>query len=54
MGRYCGRGGWMRVLGLALIAAGALLLVCVIPPKFWVALLGVALIGIGAILWKVG
>ena len=56
MGRYCGRGqnGWMRVLGLALIAAGTLLLVCVIPPKFWVALLGVVLIGIGVVLWKIG
>ena len=56
MGRYGSRGrnGWMRVLGLALIAAGALLLVCVIPPKFWAALLGVVLIGIGVVLLKIG
>lgn len=44
----------MRVLGLVLILLGALLLVCVIPPKFWAALLGVALIGVGAVLLKIG
>lgn len=46
--RGCGRG--KGICGLALIAAGALLLIISLPIKFWIVVLGCGLILAGLLL----
>lgn len=57
MGRICFGGSGNRTtkaIGLALMAAGLLILLLSVPSWMWATLLGIMLISIGFLVWRFG
>lgn len=57
MGKICFGGSGNRTtkaIGLALMAAGLLILLLSVPSWMWATLLGVMLISIGFLIWRFG
>ena len=58
MGRFCAFGGngnrSTRILGLALMAAGVLILLLSVPSWLWSSVLGVVLVSVGFLIWRFG
>ncbi len=48
----CGAGGCRRLIGLILLGAGALMVICCTPFWLWCSFIGVGLIIIGCFLLK--
>ena len=52
-GRSGGRGSLTaRIAGIALMAAGVILLLIAVPKWFWTAVVAIVLIGAGYLIWR--
>ena len=56
MAKYCGSGqnGGLKLAGIALMTAGALMFLIFVPRWVWTGALGIVLISTGFLLWRFG
>lgn len=56
MAGHCtgGRGGKSKIIGIILMAVGALILLLFVPCWVWTSILAVVLISIGFLIWRFG
>ncbi len=54
MAKYCGSGqnGGLKLAGIALMTAGALMFLIFVPRWVWTSALGVVFISVGFLLWR--
>ncbi len=50
--RFGGTGGGLKLAGIALMAAGALMFLIFVPRWVWTSALGVVFISVGFLLWR--